>query len=142
MSLLCTPAAGRRLRSRAAKDSAALIEVIPLGYDPEFFFAGPQSVDDDELVLALIGRLVPEKGVCDAVRVLAHVNSVEPARLIVVGSGPRNPARELAIALGVGDRVQIEPWRSTPEIAAILRRTHVVLVPAWRLRPGPSSSAA
>src|SRR4051812_7570426 len=51
------------------KGFAGLIEVIPLGFNPEIFRAGDQSLDDDEIVLALFGRLVPEKGVVDAVRV-------------------------------------------------------------------------
>lgn len=105
--------------------------MIPLGYDPALFFVGTQSVEDEELVLALLGRLVPEKGVRDAVHVLEQVNSVRPARLKIVGSGPEEgPARELATALGVGDRLQVEPWRPATEVAEIYRRTHVVLVPS------------
>ena len=38
--------------------------------------------------LALAGRLVPEKGVADAVEVLAEVRRHRNARLVVVGSGP------------------------------------------------------
>src|SRR6185437_1607867 len=57
------------------------IEVLPLGYDPALFFAGTQSLDGHELVLALVGRLVPEKGLTDAIQVLAHLNRLRPARL-------------------------------------------------------------
>ena len=113
------------------KGFAGLIDVIPLGYDPELFYEGTQSLDDDELVLALFGRLVPEKGIRNAVQVLAHVNTVRPARLVVSGSGPEEkPARELAAALGVGDRVEIQPWCPADKLAEVYRRTHVVLVPS------------
>ena len=44
------------------KGFAGRLEVLPLGYDDELFTPGTQSLDDEELVLALVGRLVPEKG--------------------------------------------------------------------------------
>jgi glycosyltransferase involved in cell wall biosynthesis len=82
-------------------------------------------------VLALFGRLVPEKGVRDAVDVLARVNKVRPARLMLVGSGSEEgPARELAKRLAVADRVEIEPWRPAADLARLYRRAHVVLVPS------------
>jgi glycosyltransferase involved in cell wall biosynthesis len=113
------------------KGFAGLIDVIPLGYDPELFHEGEQSLDDDELVLALLGRLVPEKGVRDAVHVVARVNAVRPARLVLAGSGPEEwQARELAEGLGIADRVEIEPWRPASELAELYRRAHLVLVPS------------
>jgi glycosyltransferase involved in cell wall biosynthesis len=108
-----------------------LIEVLPLGFDPELFFPGTQSFDDDELTLAFFGRLVPEKGVRDAVRVLAATNAVRPARLLVVGMGPEDgAARELATALGVGDRLEIFPWQTAADVAMLNRQAHAVLVPS------------
>jgi glycosyltransferase involved in cell wall biosynthesis len=113
------------------KGFEGLIEVIPLGYDPRLFHAGEQSLDDDELLLALFGRLVPEKGIADAVHVLARVNTVRPARLILAGAGPEEgTARELASALGIADRVEIDRWRPAAELAEVYRRAHVVLVPS------------
>jgi len=113
------------------KGFAGSIEVLPLGYDPALFRPGEQSAEDDELVLALFGRLVPEKGVQDAVRVLARLSEVRPARLLVVGTGPEEQrARDLVKERGLADWVSIEPWRSADELAALYRRAHVVLVPS------------
>jgi glycosyltransferase involved in cell wall biosynthesis len=113
------------------KGFGGLIDVIPLGYDPAVYSEGQQSADDDEVVLGLFGRLVREKGVQDAVRVLAHVTEVRPARLVVVGSGPEEGAlRYLAAQLGVGDRVTILPWLPAAELAEVYRRTHIVLIPS------------
>jgi len=107
------------------------IEVLPLAYDEAVFAPGSQSLDDDEIVLALFGRLVPEKGVTDAVRVLAGVHSARPARLVIMGGGPEERAvRTLAAALGVAGRVQLAPWQSIAELAAAYRGAHVVLVPS------------
>ena len=113
------------------KGFAGLIEVLPLGYDDAVFLPGDQSLDDDELVLGLFGRLVPEKGVGDAVEILARVNRARPARLVVVGSGPEAAvARARAAALGLADRLELLSWRPASELADIYRRTHVVLVPS------------
>ena len=108
-----------------------LIDVLPLGYDEAAFAPGSQSFDDDEIVLAFFGRLVPEKGVTDAVRILAGVHSARPARLVIMGRGPEErAARAVAVGLGVADRVQLAPWQSTAELAAMYREAHVVLVPS------------
>jgi glycosyltransferase involved in cell wall biosynthesis len=113
------------------KGFAGLIEVLPLGYDPALYREGVQSLDDDELVLALFGRLVPEKGIRDAVHVLACVNAVRPARLVLVGEGPEEAsARDLAAALGIGDRLDVLTWRPAAELADVYRGAHVVLVPS------------
>jgi glycosyltransferase involved in cell wall biosynthesis len=113
------------------KGFGGLIEVLPLGYDDAAFTPGSQSLDNDEIVLALIGRLVPEKGVADAVRILALVNEARPARLVIMGSGPEErPARALAAAIGVADRLELAPWQSTAELAAAYRGAHLVLVPS------------
>jgi glycosyltransferase involved in cell wall biosynthesis len=124
----CSRQAASVVRS---KGFGGLIDVIPLGYDPRLFRAGEQSLDDDQLTLALFGRLVPEKGVRDAVRVLARVNTVRPTRLVLFGSGPEEgPARELAQSLRIADRLELEPWRPASELAEVYRRAHIVLVPS------------
>lgn len=83
------------------------IEVLPLGYDDGTFRLGAQTLDADEIVLMLVGRLIPEKGAVDAVRTLARVNAVRPSRLVVSGQGPDEVvARTLAESLGVADRVE------------------------------------
>jgi glycosyltransferase involved in cell wall biosynthesis len=113
------------------KGFAGLIDVLPLGYDPTVFSKGSQAVDDNEMVLGLFGRLVPEKGVIDAVRVTARLNAVRPARLICIGDGPeKESALRVSAELGLTDRVEVVPWVSTPELADVYRRTHVVLVPS------------
>jgi len=113
------------------KGFAGLIDVLPLGYDESVFFPGTQAPDDEEIVLGLFGRLVPEKGITDAVEILARVNRVRPARLVIVGRGPEEGlARNRARALGLADRLDLLPWQSASELAQTYRRTHVVLVPS------------
>ena len=113
------------------KGFAGQIEVLPLGYDQTLFWPGSQAVDSDEITLLLVGRLVPEKGVEDAVRTLAHLHMIRPTRLVVSGEGPAAvPARELAASLNVADRIEFRGWQTGPELAATYRGAHVVLVPS------------
>ena len=83
------------------KGFARAIEVLPLGYDDAVFSFGSQSLDSDELVLMLVGRLIAEKGVEDAVRTLARVHALCPARLLIYGEGPaQRGTRACGVAWG------------------------------------------
>lgn len=113
------------------KGFGGTIDVLPLGYDDTVFRRGSQALDSDEIVLMLVGRIVPEKGAADAVRVLASVHATRPARLLVCGSGPdEKRTRDLAESLGVADRLDVRPWQSGSELAAAYREAHIVLVPS------------
>ena len=115
------------------KGFGGLVEPLPLGYDDEHYSCGEQSLAGGRLRLALVGRMVREKGVCDAVRVLAglHVGTGMDAELVLAGSGPElTAAMALAKELGVDDRVDHRPWLATPELAQLYRETHVVLAPS------------
>lgn len=113
------------------KGYAGLIRLIPLGYDERSFFAGRQSVDDAEITLALVGRMVPEKGLGEAISVLDRVHAHRPARLLLIGDGPAlEAALRDAAARGLQDRVEHHPWQSASELARLYRLTHVVLAPS------------
>jgi glycosyltransferase involved in cell wall biosynthesis len=111
------------------------MEVLPLGYDPDIYRPGAQTVDDPVLVLGLVGRMVPEKGVRDAVQVLAAVRRHRRARLLLIGSGPEiGPATALAAQLGVGDDVEVCPWVGAEELGRLYAGMHVLLVPSRATR--------
>jgi len=82
-------------------------------------------------VIAL-GSLVPRKGHPTLVRALSGVD--DEWRLAVVGPEPnRDHARDvrrLAADLDVGDRVSFRGKLSTPDLAAVLRESHVLAVPS------------
>jgi glycosyltransferase involved in cell wall biosynthesis len=124
----CSKQAASVLR---AKGYRGTIDVLPLGYDDTVFTPGVQSIDTKDLRLMLVGRLIPEKGAQDAVRVLARLNAERPTRLAVCGRGPDEaPARRLAASLGVSDRIEFRGWRDPVELAADYRAAHVLLVPS------------
>ena len=108
-----------------------LIEVLPLGYDDAVITPGHQSIGDDEIVLSFVGRLVAEKGVLDAVDLLARMQSVRPTRLALAGAGPLMAmVRQRAASHGVEDRLELLGWSSPSELAALYASTHFVLVPS------------
>jgi glycosyltransferase involved in cell wall biosynthesis len=113
------------------KGFAGHVRVVPLGYDDAVFRPGKQALSDGEVTLVLAGRLVKEKGVLDAVRVLERVHASRPARLVLVGHGPfAEPARSLAASLGVEGRLAFSPWLGAEELASLYREAHVLLVPS------------
>jgi glycosyltransferase involved in cell wall biosynthesis len=79
----------------------------------------------------LAGRLVPEKGVLDAVEALGLLAPAGPTRLVLVGAGPALAASvALADRLGVGGNIEHQSWLSTPQLADEMRAADVVLVPS------------
>lgn len=106
------------------------LRVMPLGLDPAVHRPGEQDLTA-EIVLGLVGRLVPEKGLRDALDVLTAVRTQRHARLLVVGQGPDQAAgRAHAEQRGVADAVEWQPWLDAAGLAAAYRRMHVVLVPS------------
>lgn len=113
------------------KGFAGPISVLPLGSDPTVIFPGDQGAYDPVVTLGLVGRMVPEKGVLDAVRVLAAVQQIRPARLLLIGDGPELPkALELATQLGVAASLEVHPWTSTENLSNWYRQMHVILAPS------------
>ncbi len=74
-----------------------------------------------------VGRMVPEKGLNDALRALARVSG--NARLVVVGDGPdRAPAEKLAAALGISPRVEFTGWQR--DVEPFYDRASLLVVPS------------
>ncbi len=107
------------------------IEVLPLGYDHAAFWPSQQPPQFEEIILLFAARLVPEKGALDAVRTLARLLAVRPARLVISGSGPdEQRIRDLATSLRIMDRLTFTGWQSGEALAASYRHAHFVLVPS------------
>ena len=124
----CSNQAASVLRGKGYRGQ---LQVLPLGIDDDVHRAGDQVLPAEEVVLGLVGRLVPEKGVLDAVHVLAAVNERLPARLVVIGDGPeRARAQDLSRRLGIAKRCTWLPWCPVEQLAAAYRRMHIVLVPS------------
>lgn len=107
------------------------LEVLPLAA-PAAMTPGDQRLAGPAMLL--VGRMVPEKGVVDAVRLLSRLRTTG-ASLHLVGTGPEvERAVSLAHGLGVGERLQVTPWLDAAQLAACYRAADIVLAPSRSTR--------
>jgi D-inositol-3-phosphate glycosyltransferase len=133
----CTDEAGE-LRSMGVAGSR--VEIVPCGVDPALFTPAPHRTATGTRRLArllILGRLVPRKGVADAITALARVPAAE--LLVVGGPAPDRLATDpearrlqaLAAELGVADRVRLLGRRPHAELPELLRSCDLLLAVPW-----------
>jgi D-inositol-3-phosphate glycosyltransferase len=126
----------RELVALGAKRSR--IDIVPSGVDRSLFRPdGPTAARPARHRVAVIGRLVPRKGVDDAIRALPYLPGVE----LVVAGGPdrchldRDPEvgrlRALADELGVGNRLVLLGQLAHTELPGLIRSADVVACLPW-----------
>lgn len=114
------------------------VAVVPCGVDLELFTPAARPVPPDgPLRLLVLGRLVPRKGIADAIAALARVPGAE---LVVVGGpAPAELAADqearrltaLAASHGVSDRVRLLGRLAHSELPEILRTCQLLLAVPW-----------
>ncbi len=122
----------------ALRASRQRIDVVPSGVDTELFVPeGPIAPRGDRPRLLVIGRLVPRKGVDDAIVALRELPDAE----LLVAGGP--PAADLANDVearrlmraardaGVGDRVRLLGQVPHAELPSLIRSADVVVCLPW-----------
>jgi len=117
--------------SRAVAESLPVpCAVVPNPYADDVFARAGTADRDGELVF--VGRLVSDKGVDLLLHALALLSRRgKRVRLTVIGDGPEAPAlRELARSLGVAAQVDFAGRRAGPDVAAVLNRHRVLVVPS------------
>ena len=123
----CTRQAAAVVRGKGFQ---GVLDVLPLGIG-DAFRTGEQSIKSPPLRLLMTGRLVPEKGLLDAMKVLEALNRSIPATLTIVGAGPDHaPAEALAVALGVSGSVDFQGWTDEKTLAETYRNHHFLLIPS------------
>jgi D-inositol-3-phosphate glycosyltransferase len=126
------------------------IAIVPCGFDPAEF--APMSrplarlelgLDPAERILLQLGRMVPRKGVDNAIRGLARLQRDHnlPARLLIVGGADRQPnpdltpeigrLREIAEEEGVADRVVFVGRRDRHELATYYNAADIFVSTPW-----------
>ncbi|MBV9821262.1 MAG: glycosyltransferase [Actinobacteria bacterium] len=125
---------------RAMGVAADRVEVVPCGVDLELFTpAGPDRADEPgrPFRLLLLGRLVPRKGIAEAIEALAGIDDAE---LLVVGGPPPDQlaadpeaCRLLALAerLGVAGRVRLLGQQPRAALPELMRGADLLLAVPW-----------
>ncbi|GED99017.1 D-inositol-3-phosphate glycosyltransferase [Gordonia crocea] len=128
----------------------SIIDVVAPGADLDCFTPGDAAaaradlgLDADETVVAFVGRIQPLKAPDVLLRAAAplidaaRAEGRRPLRLLVVG-GPSGTGREhptaladLAVELGVADRVTFLPPQPAERLAQVYRAADVVGVPSY-----------
>jgi glycosyltransferase involved in cell wall biosynthesis len=131
---------------RALRCSAE-VHVMPMGFDPTVFQAGPQpetpvlrrklGLEDKRCVL-YVGKLTEKKGVVDLIAAMVALQDAFPdLRLLIAGDGVlRQHLAQQAKDLGVADRVAFLGSIPHSSIAVYYHIAHVVAVPSHPDRHG------
>lgn len=120
--------------------SRAAIRVIPNPVALDIFGDGSKrgclpecDIQPDDKVLLFVGRVEPAKGVMDVIDVMPTILQHAPgAKFVIVGPWEIDmaPARGVAEALGVGDRVVIVGPKVGPGLAELYRRADIFVFPS------------
>jgi glycosyltransferase involved in cell wall biosynthesis len=107
------------------------VTVVPMPLDPQVFQA-PTGTARDPGLLLFVGRLIERKGAEYALRALALLaGEGKDVRLVLAGAGPAQPGLErLVLTLGLGARVTFLGTVPPEEVARLLARAAVFLLPA------------
>jgi colanic acid/amylovoran biosynthesis glycosyltransferase len=101
----------------------------------------PISKPVGEPIVIMIGRFVEKKGFEFGIRAFAQATQNLAARLILVGSGPRETQlRALVAQLGISERVQFAGPLPQTEVAALLQQSSVLLAPSVVAKDGNRES--
>ena len=123
---VCNSEAGRICERKGLPGAAT---VIPLGVDIEAFAPASTARDDGGThVVGYVGRLASHKGVDVLLRALPGLDRVT---LRIAGAGPDEAAlRELAVELGVADRVDFVGSLPQEQLPGFYRGLDVLVVPS------------
>jgi glycosyltransferase involved in cell wall biosynthesis len=118
------------------------VEVVPCGVDLTLFTPGGRTTgrrgDGDRVArLLILGRLVPRKGIADAIEALPQVPDAE--LLVVGGPAPGSVAADpesqrllaLAAELGVADRFRLLGRQPHAELPQLMRSCDLLLAVPW-----------
>jgi len=125
------------------------ITIIPCGYNPTEFFPVDKTfartllrLEQDEHILLQLGRMVPRKGVDNAIKSLRFLNNMKKrVRLLVVGGEAENPdaagcpeiARlsRMAVEEGVADRVHFAGRKNRNMLKYYFSAADIFITTPW-----------
>jgi glycosyltransferase involved in cell wall biosynthesis len=106
------------------------IEVIPNGIDPVRFSPPRERRIRPVPRLITVARLLERKGIQTILEACARP-SILPVELIIVGTGPyEGELKEMAVALGLADRVKFAGFVPNEELPDLYRKSDIFVLPS------------
>ena len=105
------------------------ISIIPNGVDLERF-GSPSDRSWEPARLLFVGRIVHQKGLDLLLPALAELRHLS-WEMTVVGDGPqREPLQQVALNLGLADRIHFSGWKRGVDLEAEYRRANLFVFPS------------
>jgi colanic acid/amylovoran biosynthesis glycosyltransferase len=112
----------------------------------QFFFKKRKKIKrkQGDIQLVSVGRLVQKKGLEYAIQAVAQViKRYNNVHFTIVGSGHlRNSLQTLAKTLGIEDKVTFYGWGTHEQVAEILNKSHIFLLPSITAKNGDEEGIA
>src|SRR5262245_8601457 len=110
------------------------VNVIPCGYDARRFTAdqADPAVDGEPYAL-YVGNILPHKNLLRLVEALSRVARHHAGRLLIRGWGHRahvHTLRNRIDSLGLGPRIDWQPYASAPDLPRLYRQARMLIVPS------------
>jgi glycosyltransferase involved in cell wall biosynthesis len=109
------------------------LQVVLLGHDAARFAPTARSSSDAEPYALFVGNVMPHKNLLRVAEAFAQAVPGRPGRLVIRGwgrAGHVQALRERIHALGIGDRVDWQPYATDDELVALYRRARMLLLPS------------
>ena len=111
----------------------AKLHVVLLGHDAARFApSAPVSADAEPYAL-FVGNVMPHKNLRRVAEAFAQAVAGRPGRLVIRGWGRAvqvQALRDRIHALGIGDRVDWQPYATDDELVALYQRARMLLLPS------------
>lgn len=138
--------ASRELREMlvrlGAPESKAIVHY--LGIDGDKFRSPARDLRTTRLNtrILVVGRLVEKKGISDGIRAFSKIAARHPhCEMIIVGDGPlRTQLRDLAVSLGLAERIKFRGTLSSNEVLQEMQEASLLLTPSFTTRAGDRES--
>ena len=113
---------------------ASRIRVLYNGVDLDYFSPGEAADKPSLPIVMAVGRLVAKKGFADLIRACAALKSRGHSfRCVIIGQGrEEQKLRDLAVEIGVDDRIELAGARHQEEVRDMMRSASVLCLPCLR----------
>jgi glycosyltransferase involved in cell wall biosynthesis len=115
---------------RVAPDT---LHVVMLGHDPARFVPVAPPAPGAEPYALFVGNVMPHKNLLRLAEAFARAVAGRPGRLVIRGWGRAahvRALRERIAALGIGDRVDWQPYAGDDELVALYQGARMLLLPS------------